>query len=222
MSLYFTKADLYSNVERFRNFFGLTTFPINFIAFLKQFSGIKIEATPFESRALRGVLSFGDDTTDDIVLLNSNRTEIEQNFDCAHEGIHLAFHRHENRQSFQCVDIVSDKQNTYLEWHANEGAAQLLVPYQDFIPRFVELLNSTSQYPEMWIQGILAGHYGVTSQVICNRLNSLGYEIDQYRIGVPISSLEILSNRQQSQRGIHPTCYNAVCDFSLNWDSQIG
>lgn len=72
------------------------------------------------------------------------------------------------------------------------------------------------------IPALLATHYHVTAQVINIRLASLAYEIDQYRAGARLDCLELLSRNQRRQRGITPTCYNALCDFELDWDSAIG
>lgn len=64
-------------------------------------------------------------------------------------------------------------------------------------------------------------HYRVTEQVINIRLNSLAYEIDQYRSGTSLDCLELLSRRQCKKRGITTSSYLALCDFSLDWNAAI-
>ncbi len=163
------------------------------------------------------MVSFGDENSDDIILLNSSRSCWEQNFDCTHEMLHLILHRKDKGQVFFCTDTVSDKQYPIIEWQANEGAAELLVPYQDFIPRFANLLR----FNAVGITSLLAEYYYVTTKVISNRIDNLAYEIDQYRAGRRIDQIKLLSHRQLKRIGITPTCYKAVLDFALDWDSEI-
>ena len=69
---------------------------INLVKEYENF-GILTEAVPFKTHALRGMAAIGDKPQPDVILLNSARTPQEQNFDCGHETIHLALHRHTYR-----------------------------------------------------------------------------------------------------------------------------
>lgn len=208
------KKDLYAFVDCVRRNLGIKqNVPINTLDLCKRLSDVNIVYHDFETTGFCGA-AFAGDTVNTIVL-NSARFENEQNFDCGHELVHLLRHRDKNNGIFSCLEGV---QNSFIEWEANEGSAQLHVPYQDFIPRFVSLLST--QLP-VDVQGIFAEHYHVTRQVISFRLDSLSYEIDQYIKGVPINQVELLSRRQRLRRGIKTTCYQAVCDFALDWDSAI-
>ena len=179
----------------------------------RKISDVEIIYHAFDTSGFCGAALAGD--KENTIVLNTARTENEQNFDCGHELIHLVRHRHLNNGIFNCG---VKKQNSFLEWEANEGSAQFLVPYQDFIPRFISLLSDNAP----GIQYILAEHYHVTTQVINIRMSSLAYEIDQYREGTRLDCLELLSRKQRRQRGITTTCYQALCDFTLDWDSAIG
>ena len=63
--------------------------------------------------------------------------------------------------------------------------------------------------------------YQVSPRVIDIRMDSLAYEIDQYRQGVTLENLNILSRTQRKRMGITPTDYRVLCAFPLDWDSEI-
>lgn len=214
------KEKLYEHVDFYRDLLGLSLDqPVKLVDVLAPHSQFEIEYCDFKTPGLCGVAMVGNKT--DTIILNLNRTSEEQNFDCGHEFLHLTKHR-KIQDSFNCFTNTKPQQRTFLEWQANEGSAQLLVPflvpYQDFIPRFLKLLESEA----FGIQYTLAEYYHVTPQVINIRLDNLSYEIDQYREGARLDCLELLSRRQRTQRGITSTCYRALCDFALDWDSVIG
>lgn len=208
------KENLYMYVDGVRENLGLPKYDaqVNTIEICaKRKPCIDVLYHRFDTNGFCGLAFVGDKK--DTVILNESRSPIERNFDCGHELIHLLKHR--NRQTtFQCA---AKRQDSFLEWEANEGAAQFIVPYQDFIPRFVILLDAGIK----GIEGVLADHYHVTTQVIDIRLGNLAYEIDQYRRGVRIDHLELLSRRQLQTRGISPTHYRAQCAFALDWNSVI-
>lgn len=210
------KEKLYEHVDFYRDLLGLSfDQPIKLVDVLAPYSQFDVEFCNFKTPGLCGVAMVGNKS--DTIILNSNRTSEEQNFDCGHEFLHLTTHR-EIQESFNCFTKAKPQQNTFREWQANEGSAQFLVPYQDFIPRFTSLFSDKASD----IQGVLAEHYHVTPQVINIRMNSLAYEIDQYRTGVQLDRIELLSRRQCERRGISPTCYQAYCDFLFDWGSVIG
>lgn len=210
------KEMLYAHVDFYRDLLGIPfNQPINLVDILAPMTQFDVEYSPFKTPGLCGVAMVGEKT--DTIVLNSNRTEQEQNFDCGHEFLHLTAHR-KLQDSFNCFTKAKPQQNTFREWQANEGSAQLLVPYQDFIPRFAALIDDNA----LEIQTILAKHYHVTAQVINVRMSSLAYEIDQYREGKHLDCIEFLSRKQRKQRGIKPTCYQTLCDFAFGWDSVIG
>lgn len=210
------KERLYEHADFYRNQLGVSFGePVKLVDILAPSTQFEIEYRTFKTPGLCGVAMVGNKT--DTIILNSSRTSEEQNFDCGHEFIHLTAHR-KMQDSFNCFTRAKPQQNTFREWQANEGSAQLLVPYQDFIPRFLKLFDSGA----LGIPYILAEYYHVTPQVINIRLDSLSYEIDQYREGARLDCLELLSRNQRTSRGITPTCYRALCDFEPDWDAAIG
>lgn len=209
------KQKLYHDVDSFRERFGIPLLKrwLNTRALCHNHQLADLVCHNFETAGFCGAAYIG--VSKDTIVLNSCRSSVEQNFDCGHELIHLTLHRSKNDGMFNCFN---NRQDGFLEWQANEGAAQLLVPYQDFIPRFSLLIDQNIH----GIQDYLAESYHVSEQVIRFRLDSLAYEIDQYRSGVTIGNIELLSRTQRQKRGIESTCYNAVCDFSFGWCTAVG
>ena len=204
------KEALYHHVDTIRESFQLSlSEPLNVVHLLGAYDRFDVTAQDFKNPGLCGIAFAGEKV--DTILLNKHRTPIEQNFDCGHELLHLSKHR--NKQAHYCLTYAQGQQNSFLEWEANEGAAQLLIPYQDFIPRFLTYFNHPDTSSSYSIQDKLAAHYGVTTQVINIRINSLSYEIDQYCNGVPLQEIQLLSRSQLKKRGITPTHYSALCDF---------
>jgi len=218
MSVRCYKRELYNSIAQIREELGLTPYSTitNSVEIISQLPILELESIPIQNPSLHGICSFGEGEQADVILLNSNRTMIEQNFDCMHEFIHLHEHRGKQRETFYCYDHVLKKQDSFIEWQANEGAAESLVPYQDFIPRFCTLFSCTDILGPVDICGCLAEYYHVPPRVIDIRLDSLAYEIDQFRKGVPIEEVELLSRNQRKLRGIIPTNYRARIAFPLS------
>lgn len=223
MPSFLAKEKLYQCVSQIRDELGL---PLNAVvtsaeALISRIPVLELDVIPIHNPALQGICCFGEGAQADIILLNSNRSLSERNFDCMHEYIHLHEHRGKCKKTFYCYGKVRDTQNSYLEWQANEGAAELLIPYKDFIPRFWTSYSYSSTIYPFDVCGSLADHYHVPQRVITIRLDSLAYEIDQYRDGVRIDDIELLSRRQRERRGINVTSYNALLDFPRSWYSVI-
>ncbi len=209
---YCTKEDLYQYVNGIKGKMGIDPQKtgIDFYEECQKLNGIKMEVVDFTDRSLRGLSV----PKQNIILLNSSRSPIERNFDCAHEFIHVVKHKKEVFQTFNCFDKLRPQQNPYLEWQANEGAAEMLVPYKLFIPMFCEHVEKCNcGYEYYYLKEYLAKHFNVPLAVIELRIDNLRYEIQQYETGCDISKLRILSNSQQSRRGIAATSYNTKFDF---------
>lgn len=135
------------------------------------------------------------------IIVNSNLSPAEQNFHDIHELIHIASCTPNCGQTFSCFDTVKPHQNSYLEWLANEGAAELLVSYRELLPMVKK------EYSDM-IQGLgtydfcekYADLFHVSSTVLQNRIDSLKYEIVQYLNGTNIEDIQILSKKAQQKK----------------------
>ncbi|MCL2235580.1 MAG: ImmA/IrrE family metallo-endopeptidase [Defluviitaleaceae bacterium] len=153
---------------------------------------LTIEMMQFNTSDICGVLVKGEVST--YMALNTRRSATGKNFDCMHELIHYMFH---DREQFIC----DAKADNHLEWQANEGAAQFLVPYQSFIPNYCKLYDSYygSMKPDKAHKTLIAHlsqQYMVGELVITYRLNQLKQEIGQYIDGTPIDGIAITSAKK--------------------------
>lgn len=190
------KAKLYRSIDQLRERLSVPiNQSINVVELLDRVPRIDVEYIRFKTPGLCGVAMVGSKI--DTIILNENRGICERNFDCAHELLHLYLHRN-IQDHFNCFTSARQKQNTFIEWQANEGAAQFLVPYQDFIPRYNQEYEKVLSY---CVNDILADHYNVTPQVIIHRVSNLKQEFRQYENGVPIERINLVSNRQAREQG---------------------
>lgn len=205
---YITKAKLYAMVERLRTHLDVSfsSYPLSVPSILSnERYRVQVESGPFKTKGLQAMVKINfDEKGTALIMLNDYRCKDEQNFDCAHELIHIAYHQCTGAQSFQCYEKALPTQNPYLEWQANEGGAELLVPYRLLLPRIKANDNMIlSGWSEIYrLKEKLAEDFGVSMGVINIRFESLRYEIDHYLNGTPIEKIELLSHNQQKQRGI--------------------
>lgn len=211
--IHVTKAGLYKLVNTLRCSIGIDPddYGIDILKHCEE-GGVRIEYIPFCSSGLRGMAIVGGEDESDVILLNSARNKTEQNMDCAHECMHLTYHRDEPCRTFKCFDTVAPGQDKYLEWQANEGGAEILVPHRGFlrrIKRYEYLLHNYQNISAFKKE--MASEYNVTEAVITFRLESLKYEISQYLAGTALDDIRILSNRSQIREGI---CIKSLNDIA--------
>lgn len=212
-----TKAHFYNRISDLRHGLGLdnSAYRVDFVALCKKL-GIEMGVAPFFTSGLRGMASLGGKGNKDVIILNASRNRFEQNVDCAHEFIHINFHRNEGYQSFKCFDKAQPNQNKYLEWQANEGGAELVVPYRSLLPKvkkaypYLDNYESISSFKEELVQV-----YGVTGAVIEYRLESLKYEIQQFVNGISMQDICILSYGSQIKQKINVKSLNDIANEDL-------
>lgn len=138
-----------------------------------------------------------------VILLNENKTETENNYHGAHEFMHIFTVGDNVGEIIRCYDKIKPNQNAYTEWLANEGAAELLVPYRIFLPlvrkNYESMLQDFGAY--QFCQDY-ADYFNVSPFVLEHRLSSLKYEIYQYINGVNIDNIKIISKHEQNLRNI--------------------
>ena len=148
---------------------------------------LDIQILDFDEIKICGILYKGAYST--TIGLNSRRSATGKNFDCMHELIHYWFHEFD---MFYCVDDILN----HIEWQANEGAAQFLVPYQSFIPVYCHFFDkfygrySPSGAHKALISA-LSQNYMVGESVIEIRIKSLKQEIAQYLDRIPVEQIKI-------------------------------
>jgi Zn-dependent peptidase ImmA (M78 family) len=213
-----TKEELYSDIEHYRQALGLTgKETLNNAIELCERHNCKVGLLPFTTRGLRG-MSCVDPNGPDIIMLNINRPRCENNFVCIHEALHIVRHKKYGGMSFRCYDDVKKSQNPFWEWEANEGAAELLMPYKTFIPdlvsRYIDCDPDPWDYAEYMNNIIvpLGNEYYATETMVDYRINNLKYEIAMYCSCGDMKFVKPVSKTKQLENNIHMERYG-VDDF---------
>lgn len=214
------KNELYRTVESLRTSLlsNGAKYPFDIFDICSKFSNLEIGICPFKTVGLRGIATLSDNTSDiNCIVVNSKLSYEEQNFHGIHELLHIYTCEPGSGQTFQCYDTVKPFQNSYKEWLANEGAAELILSYKDLLP----LIKDNYQYlikdlgtSDFCVK--IAEQFSVTSTVIQNRLNSLSYEIKQYLDDVPLENIEIISKSEQKRKNIFVPSLNELEDERLS------
>ena len=225
MALHYTKSELYNKVHQYKDYLGFNTdeFGLDLVPYCKEF-GFLIGAASFNTKGLRGMATVSTDGYSDAIVLNSNRGYLEQNFDCGHEMIHLGIHRDLKQKYFRCMDKFYSNRDGYVEWQANEGAAELLIPYEVFIS-LIGTYDFKSYRDIRLFKEYACSLFNVSNMVIEYRLEGLKYEIHQYLNGTPMKDIQILSISRQQEKKINVKSINALeYDFYIketdSWNSS--
>jgi len=184
----YSKALLYQRLQKKLDLYGITKdwYPLKAIDIVEQIPNFILKFHKFESVHIGAVLIRGKQ---DGIMVNAKKSELDQNFDIAHELMH--YWLHPAASSYLSLDTPN--QNSKFEWEANEGAAQLLVPYQDFIPRFLNIA-AVIEENHMSINDLyqhLSKHYKVQEVVIDYRIQNLDAEIMQYHFGASLQNIAL-------------------------------
>lgn len=208
-----TKQELYSFVDSLRKRFHLSdsACPMDTAAFCRGQESIELVYHPFTTSGFCAAALLGEKT--DTIVLNARHSKEELNFDCGHELIHITKHRGVGISSFHCFDTLKPKQDPFLEWEANEGAAELTVPYRSFLPSLLQAYPNLRTWQDMdFLRYRLSQAYHVTETVIALRMESLKYEFYQYLSGIPLEQIQFLSRRQLKQQGVSVCSLNELED----------
>lgn len=209
---FISKEELYTLIDYIRNCFGVIVEenePFNVTKFFKDnFTDIiECHFNPFNDKKIGGFLVKNNYPEKSHIVVNSSKEPIYSLFDLTHELIHFLLHP-ENRQHYISTSLCNVDN---FEWQANEGAAELLVPYKKFIPLFVKYIKNCKNYNQ-YIELIkkMSDIFIVSTAVIEYRVSGLKYEINQYENGINIDELEFLSQRAQEELGINIKSYNDI------------
>lgn len=207
------KQELYSFVDSLRK--RLENWdparPMDTAAFCRSQESIELVYHPFTTSGFCAAALLGE--KHDTVILNAQHSKEELNFDCGHELIHVTKHRGVGISSFHCFDTLKPKQDPFLEWEANEGAAELTVPYRSFLPLLLQAYPNLRTWQDMdFLRYRLSQTYHVTETVIALRMESLKYEFYQYLSGTPLEQIQFLSRRQLKQQGVSVCSLNELED----------
>lgn len=206
--LYLNKAKLYNKIDMIRTELNFSKFypPFDCIKFCHLQKQLEIEEIPLKTKGFCGMLFLGNKVN--TIVLNSNRTKLEQNFDCSHEMCHWFLHRNLGQDNFKCLENID--QDNYIEWQANDGAAEFLLPYKIFIPHFcasyyeLKARYAIGNYQTFLLNLVIpmSQFYRVTPAVVEIRIKSLKYEIHQFQENRNINNIKLLSLAEQQKQGI--------------------
>lgn len=208
-----TKQELYQFIDTARKRFGILdpSCPIDAIEICRKQESIELIYHPFTTAGFCAAALLGE--KNDTIVLNVQHSKQELNFDCSHELVHLTKHRNLGLSSFHCFDTLKPKQDPFLEWEANEGAAELTVPYRSFLPLLSEAYPHLRTWQDMdFLRYRLAQTYHVTETVIAYRIESLKYEFYQYLNGAALDCIQFLSRRELKRQGFSVLSLNELED----------
>lgn len=115
---------------------GITVsdYPLDIFELCSVISNVEIRALPFVTPDLRGMVNLAKKKDENhVILVNSNKSFEEQNFHGFHELMHIPT-VDKSGTILRCYDRIRPNQDSYLEWLANEGAAEFAVPYKMILP----------------------------------------------------------------------------------------
>lgn len=187
-----TKQELYCQIEFLRKKIGIVCPPPydSKVLCTAQF-GLNLDMLDLRTSKLRGMSHIPSRS----VVIDCKRTPEEQNFHCMHEIMHHVFHRNRSTKSYSSYDTTQADQDPFIEWQANEGAAQFLLPYQRFIPDYIQVSKKLAHkaFSQLRVIEILSDKYFVSEKVISNRIDSLNYEIYQVLNNADIAKVRLCS-----------------------------
>jgi Zn-dependent peptidase ImmA (M78 family) len=199
------KRELYSFIGSLRERIPIDLVPLSDIRpVCSEVFDIAIVERDIATKGLRGMAFPG---TTPLIILDSKRSLPEQNFDCAHELVHITKHSSLKTSSrkFSCYEEILPQQIPFLEWEANEGAAELLMPYRTIIPDFFGFLRANKCMKGLALPmayQYLALKYKVTTSAVVYRLDNLKYEMHQFYHGKHVNEITVMSKAGQIKAGI--------------------
>ena len=179
------RAALYRRIDGIRSAWNAGSRHFDAFCIARSLAGVKLREARFSTPAFRGLLVTSPDKARAIIVLNSLRSEEEQMFDLTHELVHYALHP---------PTTDSGLYDPGFEWEADEGAAELLLPYRDFLS-FYKNIRSLYIADEDRAVRALAKEFSVTPGMVKTRLLSLSPEIAQLEAGTPIENIHPLPRR---------------------------
>lgn len=178
------KDTLYAVIDDMRKMLGieLKDYPINIFKIIEQLKDVVDVSFDDLNPKLGGMLIVNEQPNKSAILINVNRNK---QFSTAHELIHYLGHGKD-------IAYLHTNNKDSIEWQANEGAAELLMPYKLFIPSFCEKSKSIVSVDK--IITLIALEFNVTKYIAKTRVQSLQYEINQYLLGISIDKINIVTN----------------------------
>ena len=183
-----TRGVLYRRIDAMRKKYGIKG---RFDPFaIEEAQGSPVQYHAFSDSRLQGVLIRSSGSSG--VILDPRLTPEQQRLTLTHELVHRELHYGESGTAFQ--------DHSGMEYQADEGAAELLMPYRALIPRAVSFRRRYREDP-VRITALLAAHYRVDCETMRKRLDSLDRELMLYIRGTPLSEIVPLSRQELQKQG---------------------
>lgn len=180
------RVTLYRQVDALRRLWGVWE-PFDPFLIAETLPGMEVRCHPFQTKGFHGFIVTSDDKRCARIVLNSLRSPAEQTFDLSHELIHYALHP---------PTLQVHSRAPFLEWQADEGAAELLLP-RAFLLRYLQEARSRVREPadaDALIR-LLARRQGVTAVTVRRRIWNLRWDAAQVLSGAEPASLPLLLQR---------------------------
>lgn len=182
------KAELYDKVNYIRSIFSLSldSYPINLFDCVASIPNqIILKETSLQSAFIGGfTIRSNEPDMPSLIVMNRNSTAADRNFALAHELIHFFCHEYANGGYYSAKNEVQ----------ANEGAAELLLPYKLFIPDVQAGIDVYGNLDDAIINTAKA--YKVAPDVAKYRYLNLKAEREQFFSGVPLDDIKIMKRSE--------------------------
>ncbi len=150
--------------------------------------GVELYETAFASAGLHGFIVTTHDKSGAKIVLDARRSAEEQMFDLSHELVHFALH--------PPTDTVHGY-SPFMEWQANEGAAELLLPRALLLHVLAETRERIrTPYDASRLIQSLARRQGIRESVVRWRVWSLRQYAALTLDGAAPDSLPLLPQRK--------------------------
>lgn len=152
------KSELRDKIEKYtqiiRERLNLSS-PLNMIDVMQS---LNISCTPVEDVDYDAKL-LGNKKDGYYIYYDKNQIFERQQFSIAHEFGHLLLHRI-NNEDYPNTFFCKNGSNSYIEWEANEFAASLLMPRDEFV---TFCINNVDDFGNIDLN-IIASNFGVSKQ----------------------------------------------------------
>lgn len=190
---YVGKDELYEIVNDKLLSLGITEdcYPLDPFEIAKAYKDkLQIEVKPFPTLLLGGLLYKDPDDVMSIMAINSLKSKKSQNFDVMHELLHYWLHP---AGEHLCYDSNFIFQNKGIEWQANEGTAQALMPEKLFMKMYIYYSGNINNLSDYFIVSKTAVEYRIKNLKLFppSKLRGLLYKTKKARHCTICGNLEI-------------------------------
>jgi Zn-dependent peptidase ImmA (M78 family) len=202
------KEQLYTFINKKLEELGIShsDYPLDSIKIAESHKNLSVEFLNFQTTNIGGVIYKGDVIS--AIGLNPLRSKKGQNFDCMHELIHYWLHP---MDSIICYDENFISQDKEIEWQANEGAAQALMPEKLFLEKY-KLYSGDIE--------ALSDFFFVGEQAVKFRIENLGLQKVER---INLSEKPVILRETSTVKKLHcKVCGNAEISAAENYCKICG